>query len=82
MEHAVKRGILVSTQHLLYVRGQPLKTLMIWLVAGPPRCKMTSCQQSGTKYANPNLSPYLAVALFERSFKLFYRAVFLCAYFG
>jgi hypothetical protein len=35
-----------------------------WPVEGPSRCKLTSRQQSGMKYANPNVSSYLAVALF------------------
>jgi hypothetical protein len=32
-----------------------------WPVAGPSGCKLTSSQQSGIKYANPNVSPYLCV---------------------
>jgi hypothetical protein len=36
-------------------------------VAGPSGCKVTSSQLSGIKYGNPNVSPYLAVALFGKS---------------
>jgi hypothetical protein len=36
-------------------------------VAGPSGCKLTSSRQSGIKDANPNISPYLAVALFDIS---------------
>jgi hypothetical protein len=43
-----------------------------WPVAGPSGCKLTSSQQSGIKYANPNVSPYLCVlALFERKIYIF-----------
>jgi hypothetical protein len=37
-----------------------------WLITGPAGCKLTSGQQSGIKYTNRNISPYLAVALFEK----------------
>jgi hypothetical protein len=37
-----------------------------WQVAGPYGCKLTSSQQFGIKYANPNVTPCLCVpALFE-----------------
>jgi hypothetical protein len=36
--------------------GKPWST---WPVAGPSGCKLTSSQQSGINYANPNVSPYL-----------------------
>jgi hypothetical protein len=43
-----------------------------WPVAGPSGCKLTSSQQSGIKYATPNISPYVAVALFIHIYILFY----------
>jgi hypothetical protein len=44
-----------------------------WPVAGPSGCKLTSSQQSGIKYANPNVSPYLCVpALFEIKVYIFF----------
>jgi hypothetical protein len=39
-----------------------------WPVAGPSGCKLTSSQLSGIKHANPNVSPYLAVVLFEKNY--------------
>jgi hypothetical protein len=30
-----------------------------WPVAGPSGCKLTSSQETGVKYANPNIGPYL-----------------------
>jgi hypothetical protein len=36
----------------------------------PSGCKLHSSQQSGIKYANPNVSPYLALALFEKSLRV------------
>jgi hypothetical protein len=40
-----------------------------WPVAGPSGCELTSSHQSGVKYANPNISPYIAVALFENVYR-------------
>jgi hypothetical protein len=37
-----------------------------WPVAGTSGCKLTSSRQSGTKHANPNVSPFLGVALVEK----------------
>jgi hypothetical protein len=34
----------------------------------PSGCKLTSNQQSATKYATPKISTYLALALFEKKF--------------
>jgi hypothetical protein len=36
-----------------------------WPIAGLSGCKVTSSQQSGIKYINHDISPYLAAALFE-----------------
>jgi hypothetical protein len=36
-----------------------------WPVAGPSRCKLTSSQQSGIKYASPDISPYLCFCFVE-----------------
>jgi hypothetical protein len=44
-------------------RGNPS---LSWSVAEPSGCKLTSSQQPGIKYANPNISPYLAVDLFVK----------------
>jgi hypothetical protein len=41
-----------------------------WSAAGPSGCKLTSIQQSGIKYANPNTSPYLCFFFFENIYKL------------
>jgi hypothetical protein len=50
------------------------KALSSWPVAGPFGCKLTSSQQSGINYANPNIFPYLAVALFVKKLHIsFYR---------
>jgi hypothetical protein len=35
-----------------------------WPVPGPSRCKLTSSQQSGIKYASPNISSYAVFFLF------------------
>jgi hypothetical protein len=52
-----------------------------WPVAGPSGCKLTSSQQSGIEDANPNFSPYLAVALLIQIYILFY-FFFSYAHFG
>jgi hypothetical protein len=58
--------------------GEPWSS---WPVAGPSGCKLTSSQQSGIKYASPNISPYLCCFF---SFLIFFTScflqLFLCAY--
>jgi hypothetical protein len=49
-----------------------------WPVARPSGCKLTSSQQSGIKYAYPNIRPYLAVALFEKSLHICFYVFFMC----
>jgi hypothetical protein len=44
-----------------------------WLVAGPSGCKLTSSQQSGIKYAGPNISSYLRLFPFFFSFENIYK---------
>jgi hypothetical protein len=44
-----------------------------WPVAGPSGCKLISSQQSGIKYASPNVSPYLCCCVFSFSFLFFPR---------
>jgi hypothetical protein len=53
------------------------KPWSIWPVTGPSGCKMTPSQQSSIKYANTNISPYLAVALFEKKSLHIFSTVFL-----
>jgi hypothetical protein len=59
VKHAVQRGIWVSTQNFLWGQGKSRKTLIELTVAGPSRCKLTSSQKFGIKYASPNIGPYL-----------------------
>jgi hypothetical protein len=54
------------------------KSWTSWPVAGPSGCKLTSSQQSGIKYASPNISPYLCcfyifsfLFFFQNFYKLF-----------
>jgi hypothetical protein len=50
-----------------------------WPIAGPSGCRLTSSQQTGIKYSNPNISPYLAIALFVKNRICFYRFhFFMC----
>jgi hypothetical protein len=61
-------------------------------VAGPSGCKLTSSQQSGIKYASPNISPYMCLffllllllllfffsfSVFEIIYKLFLQKLYL-----
>jgi hypothetical protein len=71
---AVQRGIWLPTQHLLWDQGKPRKTFdRVYRTQDPP-----SSQQSGIKYPSPNISPYLAVALFEKSLHVcFYKYLIL-----
>jgi hypothetical protein len=46
-------------------------------VVGPSGRKLTSSQKSGVKCTNPNVSPYLAAALFEKCSHFSY-TVFIC----
>jgi hypothetical protein len=41
----------------------------MWPVAGTSVYKLTSSQLSGIKYANPNVIPYLAVAIFANVYR-------------
>jgi hypothetical protein len=40
-----------------------------WQVVGNSGCKLNFSQQSGIKYTDPNFSPYLDIALFEKIYK-------------
>jgi hypothetical protein len=56
------------------------KDLSSWPVSGPSGCKLTSRQQSGIKYASPNISPYLCwffFLFFENICKLFSQPFYL-----
>jgi hypothetical protein len=61
VKHAVQCGIWVATQHFLWDQGKPWSS---WPIAGPSRCKLTSCQQSDIKYTSPNINPYLCCFFF------------------
>jgi hypothetical protein len=64
VKYAVQRGIWVPTQHLVWDQGKPRKTFIELAGRGTSGCKLTSSQQSGIKYANPNTSPYLCCFFF------------------
>jgi hypothetical protein len=42
------------------------KQLIDWPLSGPSRCTLTSRQQFGIKYTKPNISSYMAAALFAK----------------
>jgi hypothetical protein len=58
VKHAVQRGIwvLCFSSRTEENHGKPWSS---WTIEGPFGCKLNSSQQSGIKYANPNISPYL-----------------------
>jgi CTP synthase (UTP-ammonia lyase) len=66
VKHAVQCGIWVQTQNLLCDQEKPRKTLIKMVVAGPSGSKLTSCQQSGIKYAIPTIIPYLCFCFIEK----------------
>jgi hypothetical protein len=78
VKHAVQRGIWGPTQHLLLDQGKPRKTLIEFAVAGPSGCKLTSSQQSGIKYTNPNISPYLCHCFIENHLHVVFTNIFMC----
>jgi hypothetical protein len=48
-------------------------------VEGPSRCELTSIQQSGIKYMNPNVSPYLCCCFIWKENLQFFRDLsFMC----
>jgi hypothetical protein len=70
-KRAVQCEIWVPTQHLLWDQEKPWKTLI----------ELASCsQQSGIKYASPNISPYLCCCFFFSFFpyKLIFSIIFMC----
>jgi hypothetical protein len=80
-KHAVKRGIWVPTQHLLWDQGKPRKTLIELAGRRTFRMQLTSSQQSSIKYASPNISlyPCCCVLLFLFLTSCFLQLL-LCAY--
>jgi hypothetical protein len=66
VKRTVQRG--TGYQFIIFSRfeehhGKPSSS---WSVAGPSGCKLTSSQQSGIKYTNPDISLSLAVRFFEK----------------
>jgi hypothetical protein len=77
VKQAVNRGIWVRTQHLLSDREKSRRTLIYLAGRRTFRLQTDFSQQSDIKYANPHISPYLAVALFERVHIFVFRVFFV-----
>jgi hypothetical protein len=56
------------------------KTWLTWLLAGTYRCKLTVSQQSGIKYASPNINPYPCCSFFSFSFDFYFSLKTSCFY--
>jgi hypothetical protein len=78
VKHAVQRGIWVPTQH--FALGTTV-TLIELAGRRSSGCKLTSSQQFGFKYANPDINLYLCCCfILGKNFYMFAFSEFLCAY--
>ena len=78
VRHAVQRGIGYQLSICSSTEENHGKPWSSWPVSGPSGYKLTSSQQSGIKYANPNISPCVSCSFISKVYICFSTVFFFC----